>query len=221
MPFSIATSKHIDPHTKQYEAGGLPVGPSYQRQTKEEKADKKPQLIASTDRAWFYTARNALSPFLKRISNPAHIRSSEQNAFGNRLAAFVHKHPDKSKYFSINFYVGKKNGHDTYLTRRIHGFTLDDDIRMTQAVLSGELSEEKIQEKMADLADAVEWLNSNGYYHNDISLSNIMYDTQARDRVFVLIDFECADNGQRYGGHGEKKFITILGNDLLGGTRDS
>ncbi len=209
--------KNIQSDMKQYTVAGYPVGESYPLQIKSEKDQLTNELIAKTSDGKLFSRKNAGSPYLTRIITGGALskvkRTSEQNQMGNKLAVLINHSPEISPYFSVDIYRGKKDGHDTYMARRIYGFSMDNKDRIAQALQANILSLETIHKKLTDLSKAVEWLNQHGYYHNDIHLGNIMYDE--RNQVFVLIDFEYLERGGGNRIFGEYKLIHAIRDVIL------
>jgi|RhiMetStandDraft_4_1073278.scaffolds.fasta_scaffold465242_1 thiamine kinase-like enzyme len=92
-------------------------------------------------------------------------------------------------HFSVEILKEIKDGHPTYYTPIVNGFSISQYIEAPEEYTEI-LPKEVARNKLKELKVAIEWLFGKGYVHGDINPGNIMYNE--RLNKFTLIDFEMA-----------------------------
>lgn len=194
--FVSSLTKTVENGLKQYKLNGVPIEPAYP--TKSRLADSSALIrerseIVKKNSVAIYQRRNPASPVLKKEKAGLVRETQEKIEVRNELALFVSNHPN-SKHLVVEIFSGEKDGQPNYITRQINGFSMEDSARLE--ALRRDLGPKEFRAKMDELSDAVKWLNNSGYFHNDITHGNIMYDVD--NKAMALIDFEDAGRHQRY-----------------------
>ncbi|MGI4847437.1 MAG: protein kinase domain-containing protein [Janthinobacterium lividum] len=122
----------------------------------------------------------------------------DRNEMLNNLTATLCRNDSSTanirQHFAVEIMKEIRGAHENpipvFLTPRVTGFGLDEFVRDPYAFAS-HLPAHALTKKLDEMRVALDWMHGNGFVHNDIKLSNVMYDIN--QKKLVLIDFECAD----------------------------
>jgi len=180
---------------KSYRIEGLPVLPSYLQTT--QKADN----AASVGQGTAFRVSERHNPeaavLIKRGLHPRDAPDALDLQYRlNDIAWTLARSGDADMkgHFAVEVFKElKADGTPVLYTPKVTGFSLDRYFADPQA-FRDELSPEQLVEESARLDKAIEWLHGQGFAHNDVQPSNIMFDTV--NRKLVLIDFERASDSR-------------------------
>lgn len=214
QPLRSALRKNVEQGLKQYVLDGKRIGPRYAIKQPGQEIPAEPTLLSSTYASAIYQRRNPASPYIKKVKAAVggDVESQHRIRVRNKIVKLVEGNK-RAKHFVVEIFSGESNGNFEYIARKVNGVSLDNLATINALRQEGSITDEQLGSMFDELGKAVDWLNSSGYYHNDIQLSNIMLDYDSG--VLALIDFEKADNSELYGRSNERPQLDLLKNNYI------
>jgi serine/threonine protein kinase len=191
VPGRVAKYEKVsDSAHSQYLLDGHPVfGEPYARQHETPQLSREQRAFAQDTQSTVYQRHNPNSPVLVKVARfPFESTAKELDDIA--LTVLTQADKDIASHFALEVRHDKlKDGKACALTRKVNGFTLKQYFENPR--LASSMSVDTLKEKLNDLQTAVDWLNAQGFRHNDIHKGNVMIDLDSGK--LVLIDFGMAE----------------------------
>jgi serine/threonine protein kinase len=190
-------SSRISEGMKQYFFEGKPVFPAYAHgASKPEKEEGLPRMEVGRGKSHVVTERynESASVYRKEPHNDYLETDLEKVIAAGKVMddvarVLLSSDPETqrmSQHFAIELLKEVRDGQPVFLTRAVDGFTLKKYLRTTNN--RREFPAEQLNDKAKELFEALDWLRDKGYFQDDLSLENVMYDRTTGK--LVLIDFD-------------------------------
>ncbi len=190
-------SSRVSEGTKQYLFEGQPVFPPYPHgAAKPEKEEGEPRSELGRGKFYVVTERyNENASVYRKVPHNDYVATDIEKAIeAGRVMDEVARvllgsdadTQRMAQHFAIELLKKVRNGQPVFLTRAVDGMTLKQYMRTMRKRRPFPI--EQLNEKAEELFAALDWLRGKGYFHEDLTLENVMYDRSTGK--MVLIDFD-------------------------------